>query len=191
MGSPQTVVAERFLLRDRDGVVRAALGVNDQGEVALALFDGRGEARADIGVTQDGLPRVELFGSHGHTRALMNVDENDTPSLALYDRAKARIVATLVEDCPMIALCDRDSRRQITLAVQDGAAQQVFERGPQDPIVAVGIGADRSAGFSVYDGAHQPRVHLLLEDGGGTGLMVVTKDGRSFAIPPRPGQEGA
>jgi hypothetical protein len=140
MGTQDTVAARRFLLQDASGVVRAVLGVNDEGEVLFALNDAQGHTHADISVTADGLPRVELLDSAGNTRAVAFVDEHDSPSLALFDGQTARLSASVLRTGPFLALMDEQSNRQVTLAAGESFAEAVFEdpsrgRGP----VALGL----------------------------------------------------
>jgi hypothetical protein len=183
MGNPNTVVAQRFLIQDSKGVVRAALGVNDQGEVLLALYDARGRGRADMGVTADGLPRFELFDSAGNTRALINVDEQDAPSIALYDGHTARAVVSVMDLGPYVALADEQSRRQITLGAGTGTAQILFEDVSKAGTCVIGIGADRSVGMAVADAKGETRVEALLQADGKAGFMAVHPDGQISTLP--------
>ena len=178
MGNPATVVAQRFLLQDSSGVVRAALGVNDQGEVLLALMDARGQGRADMSVTAEGLPRFELFDSAGNTRALINVDEQDTPSLALYDGRMARAIVSVMGQGPYIALTDEQSRRQVTLGVGPAMAQILFEDASIPGTCVIGIGADRTVGMVVADSKGATRVRAFLQPDGKAGVMAVGSDGQ-------------
>jgi hypothetical protein len=178
MGNPATVVAQRFVLQDSKGVVRAALGINDQGEVLLALMDARGQGRADMSVTAEGLPRFELFDSAGNTRALINVDEQDTPSLALYDGRMARAIVSVMGQGPYMALTDEQSRRQITLGTGLGMAQILFEDVSSPGTCVVGIGADRTVGMVVADSKGEIRVRAFLQPDGKAGVMAAGSDGQ-------------
>ena len=183
MGNPTTVVAQKFLLQDAKGVVRAAWGINDQGEVLLALMDARGRGRADIGVTADGLPRFELFDSAGNTRALVNVDEQDTPSLALHDGRKARAIVGVMGQGPYLALADEQSRRQITLGVGPGTAQILLEDVSNPGTCVIGIGVDHTIGMAVADPKGETRVEALLQPDGKAGFMAVHPDGQVSTLP--------
>jgi hypothetical protein len=184
MGIPNTVVAQRFLLQDSKGVVRAVLGVNDQGEAMLALFDARGQGRADISVTAEGLPRVELSDSAGNTRALVNVDEQDIPSIALYDGATARLVLTVPQDGPFLTLADEASRRQVTLRGGKGAAEALFEDASNAGALAIGVHEDRSVGLMIAGPAATPRLVLVLRGDGHAGLGFIDANGNETSIPP-------
>ncbi len=183
MGNPTTVVAQRFLLQDSKGVVRAALGMNEQGEVLLGLMDAQGKVRADISVTADGLPRVELSDSAGNMRALVNVDEKDVPSVCLYDKANARLILSVVEQGPYATLADERSRRQITLGAAPGLAQLVFEDASHPGMCSLGIQPDRTVGLMVADSRGQTRVEALLQADGKAGFMAVAPNGQEFRLP--------
>jgi hypothetical protein len=183
MGIPNTVVAQRFLLQDSKGVVRAALGINDEGEVLLALMDARGQGRADMSVTAAGLPRFELFDSAGNTRALINVDEQDAPSLALYDGRMARAIVSVMAQGPYVALADEQSRRQITLGAGPGMAQILFEDASNPGTCVIGISADRTVGMVVADSKGETRVKALLQADGKAGFMVASPDGQVSTLP--------
>lgn len=183
MGNPNTVVAQRFLLQDSKGVVRAALGINDQGEVMLALMDARGQGRADMSVTAAGLPRFELFDSAGNTRALINVDEQDAPSVALYDGRMARAVVSVMDQGPFVALADEQSRRQVTLGAGPGMAQILFEDANNSGTCVIGIGANRTVGMAVADSKGETRVEALLQPDGKAGFMAVHPDGQVSTLP--------
>ena len=183
MGNPTTVVAQRFLLQDAKGVVRAALGINDQGGVLLALMDACGRGRADVGVTAEGLSRFELFDSAGNTRALLNVDEQDTPSLALYDGRMARAIVSVMSQGPYMALADEQSRRQITLGAGPATAQILFEDASHPGSCVIGIGADRTVGLAVADSKGETRVEALLQADGKARFMAVHPDGQVSTLP--------
>jgi hypothetical protein len=99
------------VVRDDAGVVRAQLGVGDEGS-ALGLFDARGHLRLGLSVAADG-PIMNLFSEDGHPRvvvgergeaafvilrdidgaprAAMAIQADGTPSLYLLDKTMAPI----------------------------------------------------------------------------------------------------
>src|SRR2546425_9215993 len=63
-GVPKAMEAERFVLRDTGGRVRAALGMEADGSVGLWLLDSAGKTRAGVGgelrgLTGDGTRRSD------------------------------------------------------------------------------------------------------------------------------------
>jgi len=95
------IEAERFVLRDTGGKVRAILGLSDTESATLSLRDGEGKERAALYATAHGPSAVALFdekgepcvmlgagdllalvlrGSHGQPAVSLAVDEKGDPS---------------------------------------------------------------------------------------------------------------
>src|SRR5256884_9549884 len=88
-GVPKAMEAERFVLRDTGGRVRAALGMEADGSVGLWLLDSAGKTRAGVGVSREGSPGVALPAQTGKPRLPLNL--TDAPGLRPPDQAGARI----------------------------------------------------------------------------------------------------
>ncbi len=88
---PKVVEAERFVLRDTRGKIRAALDTVASGGLALSLADENGKARAGLGVAADGTPGLFLTDQNGKTRAELSVGTSG-PSLVLRDENRDRAV---------------------------------------------------------------------------------------------------
>ncbi|MFQ5987098.1 MAG: hypothetical protein ACE5KQ_07050 [Thermoplasmata archaeon] len=76
------IEAERFVVKDANGKVRAELGMAGYGP-ALVLYDGDGTRRAALGIAQKG-PALFIFDTAEKRRAAFGVGEKG-PALALYD----------------------------------------------------------------------------------------------------------
>jgi len=87
-----TLEAERFVLRDNAGNVRATLGLRPDGTAALALADDTQQDRAVLSVTAPGQASVDLSDRAGHLRAGLGVRADGS---AL--RAETRLEITLGE----------------------------------------------------------------------------------------------
>jgi hypothetical protein len=183
MGNPTTVVAERFLLTDSNGTVRAVLGVNEQGEVMFGLSDARGNIRADVSVTADGLPRVELCDSAGNTRALMCVDEQDAPAITLFDSGMVRLALSVNAEGPFVTLTDEQSRRQVTLMATRDAALALFQDPGGRATVTAGLGTNQTDGFFVSGPGEASRIQLALCGDGTAGLAVSDPAGTITTVP--------
>jgi hypothetical protein len=106
-----TLEAERFVLRDASGLVRATLGLRSDGTAALALADDTQQERAVVGVTAQGLPAVELSERSGRQRASFAVRADGSASLSLLDQG----------DRPRLELrAQGDGRPSLTLLDQSG-----------------------------------------------------------------------
>jgi hypothetical protein len=109
LGTPDDVRARRFTLADKDGTVRAALGMVD-GSPRLELYEKGGMRRVWVGVDRSGMPAVLLGDDSGRTRASLHVQLEGSPALTLADKeGKLRAVLVLEADgAPGLRLNDRD-----------------------------------------------------------------------------------
>ena len=62
-------------LNNRGGQPAATLSVNDEGAVALRLFDTVQQQRAEIRLDEHGVPLVSLTGANGKTRVTLTAEE--------------------------------------------------------------------------------------------------------------------
>jgi len=78
-----TLEAERFVLRDGAGNVRATLGLRPDGTAALALADDTQQDRAVLSVTAPGQAAVDFSDRAGHLRAGLGVRADGSALLTL------------------------------------------------------------------------------------------------------------
>jgi hypothetical protein len=86
-GSPITVSARQFVLRDSDGTVRGAWGLGDDGAVRLALNDGEGRQRVRLSLLRDGSAGLSFADSADRKLAVFGLLPDYTTNLALTDPA--------------------------------------------------------------------------------------------------------
>lgn len=101
------IEAEKFVLRDKDGVVRGLLqsekrmaafvladetgkavielGAKDNGATGLVFADGSGTTRVALGVKDGNSPDFGLLDAHGTLRVAMGIDPAGNPALVMYD----------------------------------------------------------------------------------------------------------
>jgi hypothetical protein len=93
------VEARAIVLRDADGLERAALRSAGDGGVTLSFTDGRAQPRLRLSVLEDGSPGVSLLDSEGDTRAILGLLADGTTSLVFADAGSvARSVLALTPD---------------------------------------------------------------------------------------------
>lgn len=81
---PSVTSAEEFRLVDRNGMLRAVLGLSADGEPYLAFLDGKDTRRLWVGIGQEsGLAVRDIDGK---TRLVLGVDRDGEPSLVMRDR---------------------------------------------------------------------------------------------------------
>ncbi len=150
----QTLEAERFIVKDKAGIVRATLGTNTDGSLILALFyenskeavvlsvhkgmaglgvhDERG-GRAGLWVV-DGAPGLSLQSRDGTVRTTLALGNKDSPILSLFD-ARGELRAMLGMDeagSPALGLRHKDGTLRAGLAVKDADGLSALEFYSED-----------------------------------------------------------
>lgn len=107
--APRTVEAERFILRDAAGRVRAELVVDGEQSVALRFKDADSMPRLSLG-TENGAAVLVLNEQGGRVRAGLVTLPHGAPALTFYDnngRNRAELALTR-EGAPALTITDRD-----------------------------------------------------------------------------------
>jgi hypothetical protein len=107
--APRIVEAERFVLRDAAGRVRAELGMDTEQSVALRFRDADNMPRLSVG-TENGASVVVLNEQGGKVRAGLVTLPQGAPALTLYDtngKNRAELALTR-EGAPALTILDRD-----------------------------------------------------------------------------------
>jgi len=120
----RTVEAERFLVRNAQGKIRAELGIFEKGVTRLRLLDTDGNARAILAVTDEGLPAL-AFVDRGQARLLVAADQDGTAGITLYDQAGKMWVAltTLSQRAGLLVFDQAEKRRVLLGAYRDGSPE--------------------------------------------------------------------
>lgn len=93
----EAIAAEEFRLVDKNGSVRAVLGLNDEDEPRLLFLDDNEKFRLSI-YLEDGQPSIDLADNNEHVRATLGLDDDSQPSLLLLDeKEKVHASLTMVE----------------------------------------------------------------------------------------------
>jgi hypothetical protein len=82
------LVAERFVLKDPQGVVRAHLASKKDGSPELALFDAKGNRRVTMNSTADNTSSID-FHDKGEVRLSMSTSSDGASVLSFLDRNHA------------------------------------------------------------------------------------------------------
>jgi len=86
-GSPMTISAHQFVLRDSDGTMRGVWGLGDDGAVRLVLNDGKGRQRVRLSLLHDGSAGLSFADSADRKLAVFGLLPDYTTNLALTDPA--------------------------------------------------------------------------------------------------------
>jgi hypothetical protein len=114
--------ARALVLRDAEGMERAALRIGEDGTVSLALRDGDAKARLKLSVLADGSPGVSLLDGNGDTRAILGFLPDGTTTLVFADAGSIA--------------------RSVLALTPDGASRIVFSDALGDTRAAVGVDGD-------------------------------------------------
>lgn len=160
----KTLEANRFVLKDEGGNLRAALEMVEGGPMlrlfdsagrpriveavtvigsSIGMLDAAGKPRAALGSTLTGEPTLTLFDDEGKPRCALAAP-NGIPGMILYDaNRKQRLAVNLNSSgTPTIALMDTNGKGRIAIGVAangDGTIGIADENGT--PRVGIGRGA--------------------------------------------------
>ena len=81
----KVVEAEKFILRDAQGKIRAGLALNADGALRLLLADQEGNPRADLSVLDNGRAGLSLIDKNGVIRAGLTTLPTGAPDFGLAD----------------------------------------------------------------------------------------------------------
>ncbi len=163
-GKPRDVIAERFVIMDKNGVMHGMLGITEDGLPALQLLSKEGKDRLWVGIEKatGEQPSVSLSTRGGEERVALFMGKDDTPQITfLGENRKARGGFGVAPDgTPTLDLRDSAGRIRLGLDVmQDGSAGlDIFGR---DQEVFPGRGHMR---FQMSPD-ETPAIELLKKDG--------------------------
>lgn len=122
-----SIEAGAFVLKDAEGIQRAALGLRDDGGATLTLSDGNGLARLRLAVLPDGSPGVSLLDTDGETRAILGLLADGTTTLVFADGGSvARGIFALTPDgAARVIFNDRDGRTRTAVGVDTEGQPEV------------------------------------------------------------------
>jgi hypothetical protein len=85
-GSPLTVSAQQFVLRDSKGTIRGGWGVTDDGSVRMALSDEHGRQRVRLSLLEDGSAGLSFADTADRKLAVLGLLPDHTTTLVLTDQ---------------------------------------------------------------------------------------------------------
>jgi len=84
----KTIEASHFVLKDKSGKMKAALGIRADGTPGLGLFDQGGKVRLSLDISPDGTPGVNIYDKESALRAALAIRPDGTPGLGLFNEKK-------------------------------------------------------------------------------------------------------
>jgi len=140
--------AENFLLRDKEGRVRAAFFLNEAGGVGITLLNSSSQERLTMGVEQNGNAFLRL------------VDDNGKPRLSLAnDRTGTGIILTDRFGEPRASLSESNNEYRLNLSGKKGSIS-LFTTNSEIP------------GLILYDANQKKRFQVGVNHKGEPGLIL-------------------
>lgn len=203
------VEAQRFVVRDTAGAVRARLMADQQGRISLTLFDKDERTRAALGVASDGSPVLVFGDPDGRTTRLeLSVKPDGTTAIGLGD-GKGRFRSTmevkadgsshvflldadgrprgdvglLPNGDPVLAFSDGNARvrTRITTDGESGAPSLTMLDADGRTRAAFGMFPDKSWGIALGDAVRAGRARFAISGDGSPSLSLADRDGRPRA----------
>lgn len=156
----KVVEAERFILRDASGKIRAELGVEGDGMAALRLYDTAGQRRAELAVNAGGTPWLGLYDETGKVRAFLHA-EDLVANLALYDGAEK--VRALLQVVPNVAAA---------LGLYDGTGERHAEFRVEESSEEEGSSLE----VAIYNGKAQAALRMEEDEENESSLELILRD---------------
>jgi hypothetical protein len=158
-GKGQTIEAERFILKDANGRVRADLGMDKAG-VRLLLTDENEKTRLNAAVFPEG-PGMALFDENGAVRFSVSQSSRG-PSLMFNDEnQKPRSIMRLFKEGPALAFLDEkeNDRMILSLTRSNGVSMDMMEAGKQ--LLASLRARPGMSGLVMFDDTGRPRAAIV------------------------------
>lgn len=124
--------AQKFVLRDSDGMIRGLLENTDNGGARFVLQDRDGRERMKLTLLSDGSPGLTFADREGESRAVLGLLPDETANLVFADQAgRTRAVLGLsADESPTLVFADRNGITRLGMSVGPGGEPDftLFER---------------------------------------------------------------
>lgn len=114
-GQSPTVEAETFIVKDKEGKIRAVLGLTDS----------------------SGKPGLVLYDHEGNANVLVHLGTDGSPGLAFYEKDRVRVALTVRDSQARLELFDRANRARLELGLSEDDAVSVKLRDQHGNLRAV------------------------------------------------------
>jgi hypothetical protein len=139
------IEANGFVLRDRDGAIRAQLLVEEDGRVRFGLHDLTETRRVSVSVLSGGSPGMALTDRDGQNRLAMGVANDGSSTLVFADRAGTprTVLGLSAQESAGLSIVDARGVRRVELGVDsDGMATVLMPGAPVETDTEAGNDSD-------------------------------------------------
>jgi hypothetical protein len=182
---PKVIEAQRFVLRDKDGIGFVELGMTPEGFPQLQFRDRkRNTAFFVVSQKPDGSPYL-LLSQGGTSHIAMMIEEQDgTAILSLRDETRDRANLFLKRDGTTgLSLYEKDGTERVTLMrTQDGQLSFGFRNEKGKPRAGLRINETGLVGLNLYDDFGLEKVGLSAGPDGTSQLIFFDKQGKNRVL---------
>jgi hypothetical protein len=177
------VEAEQFVLRARDGRVRATLGLRGENSMGLDLYDAAGKARAGLDLGSDGEANLWLGADDGQVAASFNgrgvrIGASGRPGASLTPAGLSLLDAA---QRPRVTLAAKeDGTTSLTLNDREGKTGALVDVAAEGSRLGLFYGGGVRAGIGYGRGGSQ--LNLFSEDGQDHATLSLMPDGSTSLL---------
>jgi hypothetical protein len=164
LGSPvsEKLVAKRFELVDENGNVRGGLSFAEDGPVVF-FNDKEGVVRAYLGVNNTG-PVLAFRGSKSEPQLVANANSKGEATLGFFAGHKSHrlILSYLPTRGPVLSLFDENNTPKVFIGVGSGKPTITLLENGKRPAIAMLAGKDRGSLLGIWDSQGKPQALMGL-----------------------------
>jgi hypothetical protein len=162
--SEEVVRARQFEVVDSSGRTRMRLGLDEDEDASIRIYDSTDHMRASFEFSDDG-PGMVFLDSAERARLAVGIIEGQPSVLIIDSLQRGRIrIGVNEQDEPMIRLLDDQGRAVIELAIAANGNAGLTLSGQDHPRAQLFLGADRSTAVSFNDQRNATRVVVGLTE---------------------------
>ena len=160
-GNLRTIEAERFLLKDTNGRIRADLSVDKaKNSTQLLLSDENEKVRLNVSVFPEG-PGIAMFDENGAIRYTVSHSARGPAMVFNDENQKPRAMMRISKEGPVLTFLDEKEidRLMLTFTKSNGGSVDMYEAGKQHSMALRASGGVN--GLAIFDETGQPRATMV------------------------------
>lgn len=127
-GTPRSIEAESFVLRDRSGKVKALWETTAEGMPRISLHDDQGLGRIEFLFRPDGTPAMHFRDADGRERLLLGIEANGVAALGIMGGKGKERISLGTDAQGRLAMCFYDGSFKRVISLDANAAGMVRTR---------------------------------------------------------------
>lgn len=118
------VRAQRFMLEDRDGNLRGAWQLAEDGAVRLSIHDAAGQGRLNLSVLKDGAPGISFVDADDRRRVVVGLLPDQTSTIVFADAGGVprAVLGVSEEGSASLLFADGDGVSRVSLGLDASGA---------------------------------------------------------------------